>query len=97
MASFILGLITTLGNLALIVVATVLSQKHDSSHSSAMVVAGCLFFLGMGIALIGIFLGVVGVIQPNRSKLLAIVGLCLNGLCLLSVEGLMLIGFAMKK
>jgi hypothetical protein len=96
-ASFIVGTVVVLGDLALIVLAAVLARQKHSQQSPAMVVTGLLLIAGMAAAVVGIGLGVFGLLRPDRKKLFAILGLCLNGLILLTVESLMMIGFAMKK
>jgi hypothetical protein len=96
-ASFIVGLAVTLGDLALIVAAAVLDQQKQSQRSPAMIITGLLLIAGMAAAGIGIGLGVFGLLRPDRKKLFAILGLCLNGVILLTVESLMMIGLSMKK
>jgi hypothetical protein len=96
-ASFVIGLAVILGNIALVILAAVLSQQPQSQKSPAMIAVGLLLIAGMGISLIGIALGVVGIVQRDRRKALAILGLCLNGGMLLLIEALMFIGMRMKK
>ena len=93
----VVGLVVILGNIALVILAAVLSQQPQSQKSPAMIAVGLLLIAGMGVSLVGIALGVVGVIQRDRSKALAVIGLCLNGGMLLLIEALMFIGMRMKK
>jgi cytochrome c biogenesis protein CcdA len=96
-ASFLIGLVIGLGNLSLIAAAAVMGQHRQAKNSPALIALGLLFVAGMGLSLVGIGLGVAGVIQRDRRKVLAVVGLCFNGAALLAVEALMFIGLAMKK
>ena len=96
-ASFILGISMVVLELALIVLAAVLVQQHQPSSSPSMEIAGCTMILGLLACVVGVVLGIVGALQRDRRKLFAILGLCVNGLILLGVVGLFLIGVALKK
>jgi len=38
--------------------------------------------VSLGVAVVGALMAAIGLMQPNRKKVMAIIGLCLNGLCL---------------
>jgi hypothetical protein len=96
-ASFVLAIVAVVGELVLITVAAVLVQQGKSQRSPAMMVTGCLLIAGLGVCVVGAILGIVGLFLPNRKKVFAILGLCFNGMILLAVLGLMVIGLMAKK
>jgi hypothetical protein len=96
LASFIIGILIGIFELAMLVLAAVLAQQKTSSSSPVMEVAGCGMLLGLAVNLIGVILGIIGVRQADRKKVFAILGLCINAMTLLGVAGLILVGLAIK-
>jgi hypothetical protein len=95
-ASFIIGISMGVMEVGLIVTAAVLVQQGRSSQAPGMEIAGCFMLLGLLACVGGVVSGIVGIKQADRKKLFAVIGLCINGLILLSVLGLMVLGLAMK-
>jgi len=87
-----LGLFLVMGCAILIVVERQGNPPPDDSPETMALgfgILACLFAAVMG----GVF-GLVGVLQPNRKRVFAILGLAFNGLVLLSVLGLFVLGLA---
>ena len=100
MASLAIGVIVGIMEMALVVIAGVMSAKAGprgmDEKAPATIALGLLLLGGLLLALLGAALGVAGCLQPNRKRLFAILGLSINGLILLIVVGLMLIGLMVK-
>ncbi|NIK70000.1 MULTISPECIES: hypothetical protein [unclassified Paenibacillus] len=57
-----------------------------------IMIAGLCIIASIGVAIIGLILGIVGAVQKNRRKVFAIIGIVLNGLIVLGTAGLVIIG-----
>lgn len=62
---------------------------------AAIVGAGLLLMLAIGISIIGLILGIIGLVIKNRKKIFGILGVVLNGLMVLGIVFLMIIGLAL--
>ncbi|SFE21120.1 hypothetical protein SAMN05216378_2731 [Paenibacillus catalpae] len=62
------------------------------SEFVSIMIAGLCIIASIGVALIGLILGIVGAVQKNRRKVFAIIGIVLNGLIVLGTAGLVIIG-----
>jgi hypothetical protein len=94
----IMGNIVGLGELVLVVIAGVMESSNPGGMDDKdpkVAVLGLLLLGGLFLALVGAILGVVGLFDPNRKKLFAILGLIFNGLILGLVLLLLVIGLAM--
>lgn len=106
-ASFIVGLLAMLlvcGGFAAIIVLTLsdptLPEQLDGFGESAnhppevvaAAVVGCGMMVGGTIAFIGVILGMIGLFLPNRRRLWPILGVCTNGVLVLGVILLLLLG-----
>jgi hypothetical protein len=86
--------------LALFVV-TVIAGVMESSpggmdpESSGAMIVGLAIFLFIFLSLIGGALGIVGLLQKDRKKVLAVLGLCLSAVTVVCIAGLIIIGIAM--
>jgi len=61
-----------------------------------MMIAGVVMFLGAGLSFLGLILGIIGLFMKNTKKIFAILGTILNGLPIIIVLILMVIGFSMQ-
>ncbi|MCM3631180.1 hypothetical protein M3194_28095 [Paenibacillus glycanilyticus] len=71
------------------------SMEEEGTFPSEFVsvmIAGLAMIASIGIAIIGLILGIVGAVQKNRRKVFAIIGIVLNGLIVLGTVGLVIIG-----
>ena len=92
-ASFVISLITGLGEFLLIISAGVLEvQGQMSETSAAAVIIGIFIILGMFVNLVGVGLGIAAVVQNKAKKLFGVLGLIFNGCLILLILGLMFIG-----
>ncbi len=91
-ASFILAIAVGLLELASLALATALVFRKNASQGPLMITAGCGMFLGLAVALVGLVLGIIGTRQTNRRKVFAILGTCFNGIILLGVLALLILG-----
>lgn len=57
--------------------------------------AGLLMMLSVGISIIGLILGIIGLVIKNRKKIFGILGVVLNGLMVLGIVFLMIIGLTL--
>jgi len=98
-ASFIISLVIGVGVLLAIVIAGVIKVANpeslqDESIGTALIglfVIACLF-----INLIGIGLGIAGLVQKNRKRIFSILGTIINGVVLIGIGSLILIGIMAK-
>jgi hypothetical protein len=94
-ASFVVGILSGVGEFAAIVVAgfLVASAPDDIEQMSALFMAiGFAILGGMGLAFVGLALAIAAFFQPDRKKVFAVLGLTFNLLVLLGVCGLMGVG-----
>lgn len=100
-ASFIIGLIVLILDLILIAMAIVIGATARPigrrGEESLIVVVGVMACGGGVAAIVGFCLGIAGVCQTNRSKVFAILGLVFNGLIVLGVVFLWLVGMAQQR
>ncbi len=94
-ASFVLAVLAIVVILSLFVAIAVMMSRIAGGANGP---PPFLILIGLGIlgagagSLLGIGLGIGGLVQPNRSRVLAVLGLLLNTLVVLGIAGLMLIG-----
>lgn len=90
--SFGLSILCGLGMVLAIVGATIAVSSNDDPQSPALVFLG-LTILGMiGLNLLAMIFGVIGLVQRNTKKLLAIFGIVIAAGSTFLVVGLMIIG-----
>lgn len=76
------------------VVNEMLLNGELGSGMTLIIVGSLLMFAALGLAFIGVILGIVALIQKNRKKVFSILGVVFNGFILLGFVLLMLIGLA---
>jgi hypothetical protein len=82
---------------AMIAVATYFAAQNPeqfNEESPQAIIVGLGIFAGMGLAVIGLGLGIAGLAQSNRIKLFAILGLIFNAVVFLGVCGIIGLGLA---
>lgn len=97
-ASFIMGLIVMVGMLALFVVAGMMALRANgqiNEESPEAIALGLGIIGGCFLALIGVIFAIVGLVNPSKAKVFSVLGLVFNGLVLLGVIGMMVIGATM--
>ena len=77
--------------LAAAVIATV-TRGDMPDTSPAAVIVGLVAVLGLFGCVVGIGLGIAGMFQKNRKKVFSILGLIINGLIVLGVFALIVVG-----
>jgi hypothetical protein len=97
-ASFALSLLTVAGVIGfyLAVNAAVARGVVDAANPPAgLLAAGMVFLVSVLVAVVGIGLGIAALVQKNRRRVLAWVGLALNSLVVLAVVVLIALGYAL--
>jgi hypothetical protein len=98
-AAFILGLLIAFGEFALIIVAGIMEITTPGGvdeQSLQVMLLGLVMLAGMLGALVGAVLAIIGLTERNRYKAYPVLGLGINGLILLGVVALMVIGTVMS-
>jgi mannose/fructose/N-acetylgalactosamine-specific phosphotransferase system component IIC len=95
--SFIMAILSGIEIFVMIAVATYFAAQNPdqfNEESPQAIIVGLGIFAGMGLAVIGLGLGIAGLAQPNRIKLFAILGLVFNVLLFVGVCGIIGLGLA---
>ena len=98
-ASFIIAVAVGFGMVLLVVYAGVVEASSPGGmdeESMTAIAIGLGALGGMAAALLGVVLGIAGLVQRDRKRLFAVLGLVLNGLTILGVAGLILIGLMVQ-
>jgi hypothetical protein len=97
-ASFLIGVIVLVIDLVLLVLLVVVASGPRGLRSDAASTVGGVFGIfncvGVLAALGGLGVGVGGIFQENRNRTFAVIGVVLNGLIVVAVTLLFLIGMA---
>ena len=96
-ASFVLSLLCGVGEVVLVVIAVAMEANTPGvfdQESPEAAVLGLLVLLGLVLALAGVGLGVGGLLQPRRKRVFAVLGLVFNGLIVLLLAVLFVLGEA---
>ena len=98
-ASFIIAVAVGFGMALLVVYAGVVEAStpggmNEQSTMAMLIGFGALG--GMAAAVLGIVLGIGGLVQRDRKRLFAVLGLVLNGLTIVGVAGLILVGLLVQ-
>ncbi len=98
-ASFVMSLFVGIFDFFLVFIAGMVEATSPGGmdeKSTIAVVLGLLLFLGFGLCLVGIGLGVAGLIQKKRKKIFSILGLVFNLAVIIVVLGIMALGLLMS-
>lgn len=94
-STFIIGLISAVGLLITIIVASVAEASSyggmDPNSTQAMLI-GLFMMLFLALTLVAIGLGIAAFVQKGYKKLLPILGVCFSSVMGIVVVGLMIIG-----
>jgi hypothetical protein len=94
-ASFVLGVLAGLTAFGLLAVGVTLAMgaRGEIDDGTVMVASLGLGLMGaIALALVGLVLGIGGLAQANRRKVFAILGVCCNGVVLLGIAALIVLG-----
>lgn len=93
-ASFIMGILVIIGVCITFGVAggSANVSTMDTSYDSLMTGIGLLACGTIAVALVGLVLGIIAVVQKNTKKVFGIIGLVLNALVFLGLCGVIAIG-----
>jgi hypothetical protein len=97
LASLVLSVVSGVAVIALVIAAGVMANRHGGTldeKSVEAVTVGLGIMVGIVLNIVGLVLGIVAMLQRDRKKAIAIVGLTLNGVLLLLVVGLIIVGIA---
>jgi hypothetical protein len=98
-ASFVLSLLSGIGLFVLFAVAGYMESQSPAGMSeedpTTMLLGVALIAAGMG-QFLAFILGAVGLFQPNRKKIFAILGAVFSLLAILAFGGLMVLGFIIQ-
>lgn len=97
-ASFIIALAVGLVELVGVIGAGVMvSRNPDVANDSPVAMSlGLAICGGVLLGLVGVVLGIVGLVMRQRRRVFAIIGLVINGLILVGIGGLMVLGLMAK-
>jgi len=96
-ASFIMAIAVGIGAFALVIAAGVIEASTPGGmdeESPIAIIIGLGIFGVMGLNLVGVGLGIGGLVQSERSKIFAYLGLAGNAMVILGICGLMCVGLA---
>lgn len=97
LASLLLSIVSGIAVITLVVIAGVMATRNGGTLDEKSVEAvsvGLGIMVGIVMNIVGLVLGIVALMQRDRKKALAILGVTFNGLVLLLVGGLMILGIA---
>ncbi|WP_408894552.1 hypothetical protein [Paenibacillus taichungensis] len=105
-ASFVIGLVSIIGYMLTLVIATMAInstigvvttpiQVEEIALHPAVVLASLAVLVCLILNLAGLILGVIGLILKNRKKVFAIIGTILSGVMILAFAGLIIAGIYM--
>lgn len=98
-ASFVIAILAGLTEIGIIVAASMMAadNRGELDEQSPQLMAMAVGFCGgVIIALVGIGLGIAGLVQSDRRKLFAILGLILNSVIVLGIAGLTVLALIAK-
>lgn len=96
-ASFIMAIVVGISAFALIVIAGVIEMQTPGGmdeESPEAIIIGLGIFGVIGLNLLGVGLGIAGIVQPDRNKIFAYLGLAANAMVIFGICGLIGLGLA---
>lgn len=93
-ASFVISLLNGPLMLGLVIAAGAMVEGGMSENEPGMAVVGLVLIGSIVMSVIGLVLGIVACVQKDRKKLFGIIGLIINGLTVLGIGLIMIIGIA---
>jgi len=97
-ASFVMAILVGIAEFILLIIAGVMESKTPGGldeDDPATIILGSLLIGGAVMSFVGIALAVAGFVQGGRSKIFPILGLALNGMIIVGVIGIIIIGLLM--
>ena len=98
-ASFVIGIAIGIYEFVLVVILGTLEASTPgglSEEAPVTIFLGLLVVGGVMVALVGMGLGIAGVLQRDHKRLFSVLGLVFNGLTVLAVLALVILGSAME-
>ena len=93
-ASFVIGVVVAITETAMAGAARAAAAAPggiDEASPRALALLVCVLF-GLLLALVGMLLGIAGILQPNRRRAAAVIGLLLNGLAIAVIVAVIGVG-----
>jgi hypothetical protein len=94
-ASFVIAILVGIAEFILLVVAGVMEAKTPGGmdeDAPATIILGSLLIGGLLMSFVGAVLAIAGLVQGGRSKVFPVLGLGFNGMIILGVIGIIIIG-----
>ena len=94
-ASFIISVLAGLEIISLLIVGMVMEMRTPGwadEDSPQVMFLGLLVIAGLIMSLVGLALGITGLVQGGRSKVFPVLGLGFNGMIILGVMAIIIIG-----
>ncbi len=99
--SLVISILVAIALFAMFIVVTMMvvdqGGQQPADNDPRMITVVRVFLGGIGIALVGLILGILGTMQPNTSPICAIIGIVFNGMILLGVGGMVFFGLAVAR
>jgi hypothetical protein len=107
-ASFIIGLVSIIGFIVCIIIATssimnyiesngkTIRNIEEISSNIPLLAAGLLMIVCVGLSFVGLILGIVGACMKNTRKAFSIIGIVLNSLLTVGFVALFIFGIIMQ-
>jgi hypothetical protein len=94
-ASLFIAIVMGIGMFILFSIAVVISLRQNgqvNDNDPVVVALGLGLLGGCGMSLVGLVLGIIGALQPDRKALYGILGSVFNGMILVGVGGIICLG-----
>ena len=94
-ASFVISILAGLEIITVFVIGIAIEVQNPGwadQESPGLMLLGLLIMGGLIMSFVGLVLGIIGLVQGQRSKVFPVLGLGFNGMIILGVIGLIVIG-----
>lgn len=98
--SFIISLLSFFIFVCTIIAGGIIAMKNPDTLSQpggASVVIGMLILMGFFLCFVGIGLGIAGLVQKDRKKIFALLGLIFNSAVFIGVAAMIIMGLVMNR